>query len=145
MNINSLPRELLLKIFSFITCDSIIESRELFCVCKDWNRMLTLSSLLWMHVNLSYKRIRIDKFIQIRHNILSDLVVLNLRCAFNLKHDYLVGIIDCVKVDCLKVLDISNCRQIKSSIFINIANKFKKLESLTMQSVTKVCFYIYLK
>ena len=137
MNVNNLPRELLLKIFSFITCsDRILESGKICCVCKYWNQLLTLNSLLWTHLNLSYKQINFDKF-QIRHNVLSDLVVLNLRCAHNLQHEYLVRIFDSVRIDRLKVLDISNCKQVKSSIFVTIADKFKKLESLTIQSIIK--------
>ena len=138
MDLNRLPKELLLKVFSYLSSENIMHIRRIGEVCRDWYQ-LSLNSLLWMHINLAYKRVNFDRFLvfQIRHNLLSNLAVLNLHGAYDVKHEQLIKIIDNVRFDCLKVLDISNCKHIKSSVFVKIADKFKKLEELSIQSIIK--------
>ena len=139
ITINTLPAELLAKIFCYLISENILNFKNINNVSREWHK-ISLNSLSWRHLNLSYKRLKdFDKHLPFfnAHKLFSNIVVLNLNGASQIKHENLLMIIGGIREDCLKVLNISNCKQIRSSLLICIADKFRRLETLEMEATIK--------
>jgi hypothetical protein len=138
VSIYSMPKEIVLKIFSYIIAENLLNVKNLNIVCSDWHKVC-LNSLLWKYINLSNKKINIDQFLQfsIKNQLYGNLVELNLNGLVDLENGQLETIVDNIRNECLKEINISNCKRVKSSILVKIADKFNKLQTLEIQSIIK--------
>ena len=133
-HINELPHELLLKIFSHIIWENgdVSKLRALSLVCKSWHEICTnRADTLWKRVNLSGKRIDLEKFM--RNPKLSFIVNLNLSGIADLKSTHLSVILTQAKR--VEALNISNCKKLGQDALKAIADSSLTIKSLDVSNL----------
>ncbi len=134
------PREILIKIFSHVLKNNIIEIKNISKVCKLWNSVSD-DEFLWRNVNLANKKFNYDKFLShsISKNKFKYTWSLNLSGSNELKHEDLESILK--QSQNLNSLSISECKKLKSDSLKLIADYCSNLENLNISSFS-VRFFI---
>lgn len=136
ITLNSLPNEIILKIFSYVLLNDLLNIRYLNVVCKKWHE-LCYSCSLWKCIDLSYKKIDIKRFLNnaLGFGLLANASELNLNGLISLKTEQMSVFLDNINKNQLKKLHLSRCTRLNSSIFVELANRAQFLELLDIQSM----------
>lgn len=137
-NINELPVEILVKIFSYVILSrgDVSKFKTLSLVCHHWANICASSNeSLWKSVNLSEKKVNLDRFTSvIASKQISFIVDLNLSGLADIRSYHLETIVKWSAAS-LRRIDVSNCKKLNADLFRILAEYVPKLEALNISNL----------
>jgi len=137
-NINELPVELLVKIFSYVICSDgdVAKMKNLSLVCRHWAHICSSSNeCLWKRVNLSEKKINLDRFTGwIASRQIVSICDLNVSGVGEMRNYHLETILKWSAAS-VKRLDVSSCKKLNADALKIIAEHVPQLEALNIANI----------